>query len=194
MKQLKEGTNSRLTSSEARVLPVTALIGILLEVPLVAPAWVDAGPKAIQQGVLLFFLGLPFLSIFQTLASRTLPSSTPNTLERVKMPFYITGILSSAVHIYSVAYSILSPSLSLTRTYAPDHATVEPGSQNLLTEAAHLFLQYDYIIVGITVFFLGRKMISDAKDGSLSTLFTFIVVFGPGAGLAYAACCSENYH
>ncbi|KAI0442999.1 hypothetical protein F4803DRAFT_550567 [Xylaria telfairii] len=198
--QRNGGTSRPLLQSDAWALQATALLSILLELPLLAPAWAGAGPDSIQKGVLVFFLVLPVSSCFQTLASWALTAPAPKRSGPVKIPYYITGVFSSLVHIYTIAYALMSPEISLGRVFVPHHAFVMRGSPKLLTEAAHLFLQYDYIIVAITVLLVGsiilrnKPKVNRASSGSVLTLLGLTCIFGPGAGLAYAAYYGEDHY
>ena len=190
---------------------------MLLLLPLVVPAFVGATRTAEQQGVILWLLGPPILSIFQSLASGRI-NGTGNsgsrvngvirTSQLVRTAYCITATIAAFVHVGVVisAFASHDPAMSLGRLYFP--YGIDPSNRpGIITEAAFLFLKYDYIIMCATVLILGSHILqrasgrsgSDTKErthtpssGSTLTFFTITAVFGPGAGLGYAISCDED--
>lgn len=199
LKQRSKGS-PQLPEPGTGALPLTALLSICLELPLLVPAWIGADSATIQQGVLFFFLGPPIFSAFHSLVSGAITGSSKRISKPVKTAYYITAVISAVVHVYCVVYAIMSPDLSLGRVYFPQNDSVQSGQPNIMTEAAFLFLKYDYLIININVLILGGHILrtkSNSKEafntrGSIPTLVGLTAIFGPGAGLAYAACCDEE--
>lgn len=199
-------TQGLMGPTEAQALPLTAIVHLLLQASATLPARLGASPSGIQNGIVLYLAGAFVFTGFQALASRGMAHS-PVFHQPVKAAFRITGTISAVVHVGIVLYGSmpslnLNPSLSLARIYLPRPPGVleqAQASRMPLTEAVHLFLQYDYIIVAVTVLVLGahimRNKTPDSKQhlhgsssGSEWTLVVLTAIFGPGAGLAYACC------
>ncbi|KAK0635861.1 hypothetical protein B0T17DRAFT_503360 [Bombardia bombarda] len=211
VKQRALAPSSLLSIPEAQALPLTALISPILEAPLFYATYTAAGSLASQKGVILFFLGPPLFSLFQTIVASTINALSIKPFgsgsSPIKTAYWITAIISSAAHVATVAWAATStdPALNLGRVYFPHGDAVKADDPNMLTEAAHLFLQWDFVIINATVLILGAHLLgsksgdkaASSNKGSVATLVGLTAVFGPGAGLAYALNAEEDeleYH
>lgn len=198
-----------LPAADGRTFPLTAIWSVLLEAPLLLPAWMGWSSADIQKGVVLFFCGPPIFSGFQALVSRLVAlsgdqRSTTTATPGIRAAYFITGLVTGLAHLGSIAFAVCSsqPGLSLSRVYFPHKDLVQTGGPNILTEAAFLFLQYDYIVINVTVLALGTHLLRTEpgnahqavarKSGSLMTFCTITAILGPGASMAYAMSSEES--
>ena len=66
--------------------------------------------------------------------------------------YTLAGICSAAAHVYALAVSLFAqdPATAFSRVYIPRPANVDPLASNKITEGAHLFLQFDWIVINLT--------------------------------------------
>lgn len=201
-----------MAPSEATAFPLTAVLSVALELPLMLPAWLGAAAADVHRGVVYFFLGPPVFSAFQAAAawvvratgsSSSNSSSTRDGVGAVKAAYCVLGLVSGATHVGCVLWALWATHGNglgaLARLYVPDAGAVyAAGSSGLLTEAAFLFLQWDYVIINVTVLLLGAHLLAtpprhqSGRAGSVLAMLFYTAVAGPGVGLAYVACCEEQ--
>ncbi|EFQ35947.1 hypothetical protein CGRA01v4_07647 [Colletotrichum graminicola] len=196
--------------ADSHTFPLTALLSILLEAPLLLPAWMGWSSTNIQMGVVHFFCGPPIFSGFQALVSQIVAlthnqRSMASSKSGIRTAYFITGSITGVVHLGSILFILVSspPGLSLSRVYFPHSNLIQIGEPNILVEAAFQFLQYDYIIMNATILVLGTHLIRTKpgnlfttvtrKPGSLVTFYGLTALLGPGASMAYAMSCEEDF-
>lgn len=201
----------RLPRRESQALPLTAVLSLLVPVPLLLPAAMGATPTQIQIGLVLYLTTPACCVLFQILASVAMSkyaatsSSGWFATKPVMVAYLIVGTASALTHlavVSDVLFWTRSPNLTLTRLYLPDHTTVQQGQDNVLKAGALLFFQWDYIIINLTslchgYFLLQRKAFEIQRPGDgVGGLFLIMVcltaVFGPGAGLVFALLWHED--
>ncbi len=198
--QRDRGGTAATPLSAAAAFPWTAVLSVTLELPLMLPSLLGADAAAVQRGVVYFFLGPPVFSAFQALlASRVTGGGT----RAVKAAYWVLAGVSGAVHVGCVIYAV-SSDVALDRLFVPHGDAVRAAGQaDILTEAAFLFLQWDYVVINVTVLLLctyilktrpggPRAAKTQTGSGFVTALLALTAVFGPGVGLAYAACCEEH--
>lgn len=202
-------STSDVPASEAQALPFTAVWSLLLALPLMLPALVNATPFRIQQGVVIFFLTPPAFVAFHRLA-RAAVSKTRYRGNMVpsKVAYLIVGTVSALVHIGIAVYAVLSPApdVSLSRIYIPHYNAVQRGQLDIVTEGAMIFIQSDYLIINIVVLLLGTYILRfepalvvkstrtyKRVDNLLLSFFVITTTFGAGAGLAFVLYCKEHW-
>ncbi|CAJ2505544.1 Uu.00g129380.m01.CDS01 [Anthostomella pinea] len=199
---IKQGPNNSvpLPAPEAQALPFTALWGLLLAIPLMTPALIDAAPFRTQDGVALFFLAIPAFSGFQYLASFVISKINYRGAQKpVQLAYRIVGTVSGLVHVGIVTYALTSDAAntSLFKIFILNHSAVQNDS-DIMTQAALLFIQSDYVIITVVVVLLGiytwypepvsgGKATADGQGaaGSLIKLVGVMSTLGAGAGLAF---------
>lgn len=209
-KQRTRSGTGPVAPSEATAFPLTAVLSVALELPLMLPAWLGAAAADVHRGVVYFFLGPPLFSAFQAAAAWVVratgssSSSTRDGVGAVKAAYCVLGLVSGATHVGCILWALWATHGNglgaLARLYVPDAGAVyAAGSSGLLTEAAFLFLQWDYVIINVTVLLLGAHLLattphgqSGGGSGSVLAMLFYTAVAGPGAGLAYVACCEEQ--
>ncbi|KAI0017754.1 hypothetical protein F4780DRAFT_573477 [Xylariomycetidae sp. FL0641] len=194
----RSNTTPRLARNQAHALPFTALWCLLISLPLLLPSALDAAPFTIQNGVVLWQFGPLTLSLVQDLFSYGVGKFNISvTKNPVRLAYWIVGAASAAVHLGVLYWAYVSPELSWSRIYVPNHAAVRPGP-TLLTEGAMVFMQYDILVILLCVLALG--FYAPAYDqagkpqtpGCILTLTGISLVAGPGAGLAWFLCSRET--
>jgi hypothetical protein len=206
-KQRAAGGTRPIPAGDAAALPLTAAVSFLLELPLMLPAWLGASAGEIHQGVVYFFLGPATFSAFHAAAawlagtfSGAGSSSRGSSIAGVKTGYWVMAAVAGATHLWVMAQAAASAMNggglgALARLYVPDGGAVYAAGtkQLLLTEAALLFLQWDWVVIHLTVLLLGAHLFRTGRGGgSVLGLVGWTAVFGPGVGLAYVACCEED--
>ncbi|KAI1780607.1 hypothetical protein F4818DRAFT_11836 [Hypoxylon cercidicola] len=196
---------SPVPTAEAQALPFTAVWSVLLALPLMLPALVNASPFQIQNGVVIFFLTPPAFVVFHRLAKAVVAKGSTKPS---KVAYWIVGSVSALVHVGIAVYAMFSPAsdVSLSRIYIPHYNAVQRGHSDIVTEGALLFIQFDYVIINIVVLILGTYILRfepalivksiSGKDRAGSPLFAFLAItaiFGAGAGLAFVLYCKEHW-
>lgn len=211
-KQRKRNGTAPVAPSEAAAFPWTAALSIALELPLMLPALLGGSGADVQRGIVLFFLGPLGFTVFQAGAawiaaaaggSRS-SSKRGSGAGTIKAAYWVLGAVSGATHIGCVVWALSGKDGGLgglARLFVPnDGAVYAAGTEGLLTEAAFLFLQWDYVIINVTVLLLGAHLLatrrpreaSDGPAGSILAMVLLTVTGGPGVGLAYAANYEEQ--
>ncbi|KAI6086553.1 hypothetical protein F4821DRAFT_125767 [Hypoxylon rubiginosum] len=200
---------SQVPTAEAQALPFTAVWSVLLALPLMLPAVVNASPFQIQNGVVIFFLTPPAFVFFHRL-TKAIVTKTQFKASRkpAKIAYWIVGSVSALVHVGIAVYAMFSPAedVSLSRIYIPHYNAVQRGHSDIVTEGALLFIQFDYVIINIVVLILGTYILCfepalivkpvSGKDRAGSPLLAFLAItgiFGAGAGLAFVLYCKEHW-
>ncbi|KAI3343480.1 hypothetical protein F4824DRAFT_9670 [Ustulina deusta] len=188
-----------LSSLEAQALPFTAIWSLFLALPLMIPALLGASPFQVQKGVIAFFLLIPCLSAFQSMVRGTMTRTGYSVATRpVQLAYSIVGGVSALIHVGIILYVSIyaTPSLSLSRVFIPHPGSIQRVQPDILTEAALLFIQYDYLVihavVALLVIHTALKIISSRSLKLLLTTTAVTGGLGPGAGLAFVLYSIEN--
>jgi hypothetical protein len=195
----KKGKSERIAPEQAQALPWSALWEVIISTPILLPTllWDDA--LMVQYGVVIWGLAPYTLSPFQDLVSAVNPFVA--FADPVTTTYWIVGGLSGIVHLGNIFLApYLVPGLTASRIFWPNHGLVVPGP-NFLIEGAMIFCQYDYIGISLSVLATGFYIFradslsqrSVKRNGyPMLTLIAFIVLGGPGAGLAWLLCGEES--
>ncbi|KAI1185854.1 hypothetical protein F5B17DRAFT_441499 [Nemania serpens] len=143
-----------LPGHEAQALPFTVLWSTILALPLFIPALVTASPFWVQQGVVAFFFAFPLFSAFQAVARLAIAKTKYNGVSRpIQLAYSIAGAISALIHVSIIFYVTKgnAHSLSLSRVFIPHPGNIQLDQPHVLTEAALLFIQYDYLIIHAVV-------------------------------------------
>ncbi len=192
-------------TNQAQALPFTAFINLLLSLPLLIPPALGATPFQIQDAVVIWFFGPLALVAFQDLVSYFFSSvSCKGIANPVKAAYWIVGAASGIVHIGITLWTFLSPDVTWSRIYWPQHKLVTPGPA-YITEGAMIFTKYDPVIIYLAVFSLGAYMVGpESPSASTSstkrrhavhpilTLTIISGIFGPGAGISWLLARNEG--
>ncbi|KAK4182962.1 polyketide synthase [Podospora australis] len=188
-----------IPENEAQALPLSAIWTTLLATPFLLPSLV---PKwniyHIQSGILLWLLGPLTVSILQNILSSSTSSSLPNFRNPIRLSYDIVGTAAGIIHLAALVLAFLSSdaNLTLTRIWIPHHDAPIRESQTYLLEGCHLFIQWDYIVVTLSILMLGIyilhgngvQQLSGASAAPKNPTRKFLIViglFGPGAALAW---------
>ncbi len=204
------GTGSetpRLSAADAQALPLTAVWSVLISLPLLVPGAIGAEPFTVQDGVVVWFFTPFFLTLFHELASSLFSRLSFKGFQNpVQLAYGIVGVVSAIVHVGVAAYAFysLEPNVSWSRIYWPNHSAVQRGP-TFMTEGAMLFMQYDHVVIYLTVFGLAiyllgydKLLLADSPAERLKAgrrlliLGSTTLILGPGAGLAYLLCAKES--
>ena len=160
--------------NEARAFPITTLLSCFFPLFLFAPAALNYPVESQHASISLFSATPLFLVAILVIASR--PGAT--SLKDPKNPdidapyiigsFVIAGLYGAAVHLYTIAVSLSTtdPDMTFTRLFIPSLGKVSPGSPNLLVEGAHLFGQFDWIIMAMACALYSYHMLSYSRGKS----------------------------
>lgn len=131
-------------------------------------------------------------------------ASKKSTASPVIAAYWVAGSFSAAIHICVVCWAWLSPELSVSRIYWPNHGLVQPGI-HMLVEGAMVFMQYDLVVIALCVAALGvyqlgfdKVLAAQTTEEKLSlgapllTVLGVTLVGGPGAGIAWLMCIKEK--
>ncbi|ORY69609.1 uncharacterized protein BCR38DRAFT_405314 [Pseudomassariella vexata] len=153
---------SRLSAAHVQALPFTAIWSLLLVLPLTLPPLVGASPSQVQIGIVIFFLTPPLFvgcqSFLRSIFSRTLsPSLSQRNTKPIGTSYLIAGIASALVHVGIVYRANFSSSTdtSLDRIFFPHYNAVQLHRPDTLSNGALLFIQYDYVLMSLTILLLG---------------------------------------
>ncbi|CAI9633216.1 hypothetical protein GT037_000016 [Alternaria burnsii] len=205
--------------NEARGFPPTLVVNALFPVIMYAASWLGWSAHTQQSLVAWYHLNPMLMIVTVVLASRPGTSLTQfETPKRKSAPdedapwivasLVATGVLSAAVHV-SVVLSALAASftrntdLGILRLYVPSPRSVfaQPrGSMAALVEGAHLFTQFDWIIVAAACFIITNHLLEKsaprltekAKKTALLWNLLGTVALGPGAAGSFALAVREN--
>ncbi|KAL2831375.1 hypothetical protein BDW59DRAFT_157804 [Aspergillus cavernicola] len=197
----------RIPIREAQALPFTAIVTLLLPIPLLAPGLSNADPLYIQYGCMFYLLTPAIGVIFQSLASIFISkTASPSKwfTRPVKTAYLITGTASALTHLGVLSCVLFSETsdLAIISMYLPNHNIVEREKDNILTTGALLFFQWDYIITNLVVIAHGAYLLHHATSYThghtyrfqrlLVELVALVIVLGPGAGLAFVLVGEED--
>lgn len=185
-----------ISHEQAQALPFTALWVVALSLPLLAPAVLGATPFQIQNGIVVWFFSPLTVGPIQELVSALISrlGFSKGMASPVTIAYCIAGSVSAAAHLGVASWAFLSPELSWSRIYWPDHGRVQQGP-DLLTDAAVIFMQYGHIVVQLCVLTLGIYTLGYERLRTGHPVLMLVVVMaiaGPGAALAWLLCRSEE--
>ncbi|KAH7319611.1 hypothetical protein B0I35DRAFT_215602 [Stachybotrys elegans] len=192
----------RLPEADAQALPFTTVWSWLLLPLMMLPAWTSLETTHAQIIVATWFLTPLFIPGFQRLASDAAARMSYKGIAKpVTVTYILSGVISAALRVGLVISIIASadPDVSFRRVYIPNFAAVQPRRADTIVEGAHLFIQLDYMLTIILVlihgiYMSGEPIIGHANRTKKSpwALTLVTLVFGPGAGMSYAAYLKES--
>ncbi|KAI9164038.1 Reducing polyketide synthase DEP5 [Paramyrothecium foliicola] len=198
-------TKKALSRPDAQALPFTAMFNSLLPAFLFVPVFAASSATQAQFVLSLYFFLPPIFVLFQSQASRIIAITTFKGFRKpARLAYLISGMLSAAIHVGVVSYIVRRSSVgpTLARVYIPNVRAVRWGQINTLTEGALLFVQFDYWLTVVVVILLGSHILKAKKEvatgqrtsrgGAISTFLLMLLIFGPGAGVAYASYIKES--
>ncbi|CAG8960045.1 hypothetical protein HYFRA_00013233 [Hymenoscyphus fraxineus] len=150
--------DSGLTENEAKALPITILISATFPLMLMLPPILSAATES-QQGWIALFQVTPLLfSLVQIINSLAVTSfvkkSDHNSTEKkyLKISYLLAGLIASTAHLSTLSTSVFStdPTISFASVFLPWHTTVDQSTPTGLVMGAHLFTQFDFLIITIT--------------------------------------------
>ena len=123
--------------------------------------------------------------------------------------YILAGLSSAAAHIYVMMVLLFTPNARITfsRVYVPSLAKIDPWAPSKITEGAHLFLQYDWVIINLAcmlyAYFLLEPHLESlirhlkAPSGPSKLVATLpvimtTIVLGPGAAVSFACAARET--
>lgn len=124
----------------------------------------------------------------------------------VVQSYTLAGICSAAAHVYALAVSLFAQdsATAFSRVYIPRPANVDPLAPNKITEGAHLFLQFDWIVINLTCVVYAYLLLephlktfnfylpkSWAKQAAMLLIGLTTIVLGPGAAVSFAFALRE---
>lgn len=149
-----------------------------------------------------FFFAFPLFSAFQAVARLAIAKTKYNGVSRpIQLAYSIAGAISALIHVSIIFYVTKgnAHSLSLSRVFIPHPGNIQLDQPHVLTEAALLFIQYDYLIIHAVVALLAfysayygptRTSVGGLKALLATTVITGIL--GPGSSLAFVLCSLEE--
>lgn len=204
--------------NEARGIPPTLVANALFPLIMYIPTW-RGWSADVHQGLIGWYNLTPVLMIVAVVAC----SRPGTTLTQIATPkkatapnedapwivasYMAIGVLSAVAHLYIIAAAIFTGSatasdLSLARLFIPSPANVfraPKGSVDALIEGAHLFTQYDLLVLAVACVIFTHHMLQKASGGSRTeeevrelywnAIGTAIV--GPGAAGSFALAARE---
>ncbi|KAF9884960.1 hypothetical protein FE257_000870 [Aspergillus nanangensis] len=210
--------------NEAIALFITTVPSMLVfPLFLFAPSWLGYDTWT-HHGYIATFLGSPFLMVVICLVCIGLqfPLHGLVSLKDPRRPnadrpwvvaaFLFTGLVSGAVHVYTLVQSVLNPAqdASIARLFFPSPGRVaspvvtdsaQPAAYLILMEGYHLFSQFDWIGVALAcVLYVhvllnkvdGAKEIGHAAEWQrLAYLLVGSAIIGPGATGSVALAVRE---
>ena len=205
---------SAVPVSEAKALLPTTALGLFLPLMLILPPVLGCRIEH-QQAFMALFQASPliFVLIQQIVARliRTLDEHrSPSDPNRpfVVGSYIFAGLSSAAVHIYVLIISLFTQNthIGFSRVFIPSLVKIDPRAPKKITEGAHLFLQYDWIIINLTcilyIYFLSEahletltrhlKIPSGSRKLVAIVFITMTtVILGPGAAVSFTCATIE---
>jgi len=224
--------------NEAIALFITTLPTVMFPLFLFAPAWLNYstwqhhGYIAIFQATPFLMVTICLLSIAIMWPRHGLVSKKDAKNPNVDKPwivasFILSGTVAAAVHISTIIGCLVStnPDLALTRLFIPSPSKVnsfstspvnstltpsaaQPAEYHTLLEGYHLFTQFDYIVVAVSIIVFAHCLLSNRAGGDdakssprkmsatemreLAYLAVGSVVLGPGAAGSFALAIRES--
>jgi hypothetical protein len=82
--------------------------------------------------------------------------------------YVLSGICCAAAHLSTMSMALLStdPSISLHRIYLPIPSKVDKSGDSRITEGAHIFMQFDFIIMSLSCLIYVATIMSQMGSGS----------------------------
>lgn len=201
----------KLPVKENRALIATTLFGSLIPAVILGPALVGCGIHE-QQGFIALFQTTPLLLVLVQYCAARVGANFKTDRERseadqrFKLGSYtFVGTYTAAAHLYVLAKSLLSKdsATALTRIFFPSPGKVDRSAPTRLVEGAHLFLQYDWIVINLTCVLYAYTILTQYQmpvtshfriSSERTTLILAIlaaVVLGPGAAVSFALIARE---
>ena len=154
--QTSSSRDNHIPANHAKVLPISALVSGIPMILSVMPPYVDRSASA-QQTLLTVFVIAPLIfsatqhalaSLFSFSLSRTRQEQSRSRLYTMGA-YLFCALVSAGVHLYVLVTAIFSTdsAISLSRIYLPSPSRPYGSFPEKLTEGAHLFSQYDYILI-----------------------------------------------
>lgn len=156
----------------------------------------------------LIFVGIQQVAarLIKTLDQGRERSDTDNLF--VMGSYILAGLSSAAAHIYVMMVLLFTKNARITfsRVYFPSLAKIDQWAPSNITEGAHLFLQYDWIIIHLTCMLyayfllephletLTRHLKAPSGPSKLVAQLLVImttIVLGPGTVVSFAFAARE---
>jgi hypothetical protein len=215
----KEQENAPLPRNEAKALIITSVIGSLLPLILIFPSLglVDFTSEQ-RQGLIALYRVAPILfATIQPITVRFIATfqqipGPPDTNQSFVVGAYIfAGLYSTAAHTYAMMASLFdqNPATIFGRVFLPSYTHVDASTPTVIVDAAHLFLQYDLIVIGLTFIpytyvlldplleerslFQPHINIRQELERPMALLLVILtcVILGPGATVSFAFAVKE---
>ena len=206
---------SAVPLSEAKALLPTTALGLFLPLILILPPIMGCRIEH-QQAFIALFQVSPFIFVLiQQVVARLIKvldehRSLPNSSKSFVVASYIfAGLSSAAAHIYVLMISLLAQDnrIAFSRVFIPSLGKIDPQAPSKITEGAHLFLQYDWIIINLTCILyvyllleahlqiLNRHLNIPSVSSKVVVILLITittVVLGPGAAVSFTCAVIEN--
>lgn len=206
---------SAVPLSEAKALLPTTALGLFLPLILILPPTMGCRIEH-QQAFIALFQASPFIFVLiQQIVTRLIKALDEHrSLSNSSKPFVVAsyifaGLSSAAAHIYVLIISLFAKNtrIAFNRVFIPSLDKIDPRAPSKITEGAHLFLQYDWIIINLTcmlyVYLLLEAhmeiLIRHMNIPSVSSKVVIMllvtittVILGPGAAVSFACAIIEN--
>ncbi|CAG8981841.1 hypothetical protein HYALB_00013473 [Hymenoscyphus albidus] len=150
--------DSGLNEHEAKALPITILISATFPSMLMLPPILNAATES-QQGWIALFQVTPLLfslvQITNSLAVTALVKqrdSKSTEKKYLKISYLLAGLIAATAHLSTLSTSLFStnPTISFATVFLPWHTTVDQSTPTGLAMGAHLFTQFDFLVITIT--------------------------------------------
>ena len=217
--QTSEPSDSRLPLNDATALLPAILGSYVPLVLMLSPPLVDYTVDQHQTFIAIFQIAPLIFSAMQhalaaLLASTSTGNGNPGKSKRYVVGAYLfTGACSAAAHGYAMLTALFSgdQAISFKRVYVPSPSKVDRASVEKITEGAHLFLQYDYMIISLTcilytyllfeshlkpkAFLRAYLTALPVSEGKAATLLIALstAVLGAGATVSLALWAKESH-
>lgn len=206
---------SAVPLNEAKALLPTTALGLFLPLLLILPPIMGCRVEHQQALIALFQFSPLIFVLIQRIVARLFKAlnehrSLSDSNKQFVMASYIfAGLSSAAAHLYVLKISLFAQNtrVAFSRVFIPSMVKIDPQAPSKITEGAHLFLQFDWIIINLTcmlyIYFLLeahletliRHMNISSISGKVVILLLITittVILGPGAAVSFACATIEN--
>jgi len=210
--------DNALPLNEAKALAATTALGSLIPLILMLPPLVDCRIEQQQAFIALFqitpllFVTIQYIAVHLITIFRKNIDHSDADKPFVLQCYIFAGICSATAHVYALAVSLFTrnPATAFSRVYIPSPANVDPSAPSKITEGAHLFLQYDWIIINLTCILYAYLLFEPhlktrapfksyvnvrpdlEKQMALLLIALTTVTLGPGAAVSFAFAARED--
>lgn len=201
--------------SEAKALMATTTFGLFLPLILILPPVLGFRIENQQAFIALFQIS-PLIFVFiQQIVARLIKTLdkhrglSDSNKAFVAGSYIFAGLSSAAAHIYVLIISLFTSNtrIAFSRVFLPSHVEIDLRNSNKITEGAHLFLQYDWVIINLTciiyTYFLLEAHLESlirylkipsglGKVVAMPLVMMTTILLGPGAAVSFACAAIEN--